>query len=105
MRKKELTKILQKRKKECQKYLDDFHKQLKELRTEEEIGYDREILGGMQHQIGYMTGLICEINNTIKLLNMSMDEYSKEKRLVKKYEKAQREELLSILEDRSFSKH
>ena len=95
----ELIKVLEQRKKECQKHLNSFNKELDEMRKEKEIGFDREMIGGMQHQIGYMTAAIYEIENTIRLIGMSMEEYQEEKRLMKKYQLAQRKELKSILEE------
>lgn len=100
MKKRDLVEILNQRKKECEAHRKRFEKQLKEIRNEKELGYDREFLGGIQHPIGYLTGVISEIDNTIRLLNMSLEEYEKEKRLIKEYEKKQMKYLKSVIEKR-----
>ncbi len=61
MKKKELIEILNQRIKECESHLKQYEKQLQELRAERELRFDREILGGIQHLIGYLTGVIAEI--------------------------------------------
>ena len=87
MKKRDLIKILDQRKKECELHRKRFEKQLKDLRNEKELGFDREILGEIQHPIGYLTGAIVEIENTTRLLNMSLEGYEKEKREIQKYKK------------------
>ena len=100
MKKKELIEILDQRMKECESQRKRYEKQLRELRTEKEIGYDREILGGIQHPIGYMTGVIAEIENTKRLLNMSLVEYEKEKKEIEKHNRKQKKYLKSLLKER-----
>lgn len=102
MKRRDLTKIMDQRKKECELHRKRFDKQLKDLRNEKELGFDREILGGIQHPIGYLTGAIAEIENTTRLLNMSLEGYEKEKREIKKYEKKQKKYLNSIIEKRKY---
>lgn len=107
MKKRDLIEILDQRKKECKLHRKRFEKQLKDLRNEKELGFDREILGGIQHPIGYLTGSIAEIENTTRLLNMSLKGYEKEKREIKKYKKKQKKYLNSLIEKRkgtSYSK-
>lgn len=100
MKKTELIEILNQRKKECESHRKRFEKQLDDLRNEKELGFDREILGGIQHPIGYLTGVIEEIENTKRLLNMSLDEYENEKREIERLNKTQKKYLISLLEER-----
>lgn len=101
MKKKEIIEILDQRKKECESHRKRLEKQLRDLRTEKELGFDRDFLGGMQHPIGYLTGIISEIENTKKLLNMSLVEYKKEKKEIEEYNKEQKKYLKSLLVDRT----
>lgn len=100
MKKKELIEILDQRKKECKSHLKQYEKQLRDLRAKKEIGLDREILGGVQHPIGYLTGVIAEIENTKRLLNMSLAEYEKEKKEIKEHNRKQKKYLKSLLKKR-----
>jgi hypothetical protein len=100
MKKKELIEILDQRKKECETHSKRYEKQLRDLRAEKELGFDREILGGIQHPIGYLTGVIAEIENTKRLLNMSLADYEKEKREVEEYNRQQKKHLKSLLKER-----
>lgn len=100
MKKTELIEILNQRKKECELHRKRFKKQLDDLRNEKELGFDREILGGIQHPIGYLTGVIEVIENTKRLLNMSLDEYENEKREIENLNKKQKKYLKSLIEER-----
>jgi hypothetical protein len=100
MKKRELIEILNQRKKECESHRRRLEKQLHDLRNDKELGFDREIIGGIQHPIGYFTGVISEIENTTKLLSMSLDEYENDKREIKKLNKKQKKYLKSLIEKR-----
>lgn len=104
MKKRELIEILNQREKECKSHQKRLEKQLRDLRNDKELGFDREILGGIQHPIGYFTGVIAEIENTIKLLSMGLDEYENEKREIKKLNTKQKKYLKSII-DKQKDKH
>jgi hypothetical protein len=99
MKKKELIAILDQRKKECESYRKKCEKQLRYLRSQKELGFDREILGGIQHPIGYFTGVIDEINNIKRLLSLSLAEYEREKRQIEDYNKKQKKYLKSLLNE------
>jgi uncharacterized transporter YbjL len=101
MKKKELIEILNQRKKECENHRKRYEKQLRDLRAEKELGFDREILGGIQHPIGYLTGVIAEIDNTKRLLSMSLVEYEKEKKEVEKHNRKQKKYLKAMLKQRT----
>jgi VIT1/CCC1 family predicted Fe2+/Mn2+ transporter len=104
MKKTELIQILNQRIKECESHRKKFEKQLDDIRNESELGFDREILGGIQHPIGYLTGVIEEIKNTKRLLKMSLDEYEKEKKENKRLNKKHKKYLKSLIEERKDNK-
>lgn len=101
MKKKKLFDILDQRREECEKHRKRYEKQLQDLRAEKELGFDREIIGSIQHPIGYLTGVIAEIDNTKRLLNMSFAEYEKEKEEIEEQNRKQKKHLRSLLQERS----
>lgn len=101
MKKKQLLEILDQRREEYKIHRKRYEKQLRDLRAEKELGFDREIIGGIQHPIGYLTGVIAKIDNTKRLLNMSFAEYEKEKKEVKEYNSKQKKYLKNLLRERN----
>lgn len=55
-------------------YLKGAEKELSILRKKRREFPDAEMIGGVQHQIGYMTGLKYELEQVQELLNMSYEE-------------------------------
>ena len=99
MKKSEIKKTLKQRIKEAQKHLKNQLGEYEKIRKETELGYDRELLGGLQHPIGYLTAVIEESKNTLRLIDMTHEELLEERRQIKAYEKATEKHLKKVIKE------
>lgn len=97
MRPETLKATLQEKVVELEKYLKRDLKQQQDMRKEKHLAYAHDVLEGLSHQIGYMTGAIEQTKEFIRLLDITDEQYLKEKVEYDAYREELKKQLLSIV--------
>jgi len=69
-----IKKTISQRIEDAKSFLISTEKELKSLRRKKREIPDPEMIGGIQHQIGYMTSLKYELEQILELMNMSYEQ-------------------------------
>jgi hypothetical protein len=92
--------ILEGRKKEMEKYLSRFAKELKDMEKERYLPHAPEVMNSLTHQIGYMTGAIEQTKEFLHMLEVTDKAYFKHEREVQEHNKAVMDQLKESIKKR-----
>jgi hypothetical protein len=73
-----IKEVLEEKRKEVKKYLARFEKEQREMRKEKHLGLagtSPEMLEGVAHQVGYMTGALSQLEELLDMFAISDAEY------------------------------
>ena len=92
--------ILLEKRKELEKYLARDEKSQKDMRKEKHLAYATDVLEGLSHQIGYMTGAIENINQMLEMMEVSDKQFFAHRKEVDEHNKRTMDQLRSIVRKR-----
>lgn len=81
-----IKEVVEGKRKEVKKYLVRFEKEQREMRREKHIGLagsSSDMLEGMAHQVGYMTGALCQLEDLLEMFDISDAEFKRRKKASK----------------------
>lgn len=95
--------VLLEKLKEMEKYLKRSEKDQKDMRKEKHLTYASDILEGLSHQIGYMTGAMEQTKDFIRMIDMTDGDFQKEREAIEENRKELRQQLSDLIKRRNKS--